>query len=94
MTDHKEKRKHPRIGCDMPMTFTVSVLDFANIKSVAANAMIADVSEEGYGFFTDFRLEPGTMIRIRKDDDSYIYAMVKWVGEIEGKYRVGVLLYK
>ena len=76
------------------MTFTVSVLDFANLKSVVANATIADISQEGYGFFTDFRLEPGTMIRIRKDDDSYIYAMVKWVGEIEGKYRVGVLLYK
>ena len=78
----------------MPMTFTVSVLDFANIKSVAANAMIADVSEEGYGFFTDFRLEPGTMIRIKKDDDTYILAKVKWVAEIEGKYRVGVLIYK
>lgn len=94
MVDYKEKRKFPRIGCDMPMTFALSVLDFANLKSAAANATLADISEEGYGFFTDFRLEPGTMIRIKKDDDTYILAKVKWVAEIEGKYRVGVLIYK
>ncbi|MDH4231460.1 MAG: hypothetical protein OEW04_05445 [Nitrospirota bacterium] len=94
MTDHKEKRKYPRIGCDMPMTFSLSVLDFANFKSVMSKGNIVDKSDEGYGFFTDTRLEPGTMIRIRKEDDSYIFAMVKWVGEIEGKYRVGVLIYK
>jgi len=76
------------------MTFSLSVFDFANLKSVVANANIVDMSDEGYGFYTDFRLEPGTMIRIKKDDDSYVFAMVKWVGEIEGKYRVGVLIYK
>ncbi len=94
MVDYKEKRKFPRIGCDMPMTFTMSVMDFANIKSVAASATLSDISQEGYGFFTDFKLEPGTVIRIKRDDDTYVLAKVKWVGEIEGKYRVGVLIYK
>ena len=56
--------------------------------------MVSDRTEDGLGFFADFPLEPGQVIRINKDDGSSIAASVKWIGEIDGKYRVGILFYK
>ena len=89
-----DRRKHPRIGYDMPLSFSVSILDFTNSKPVEVFGHGVDKTEDGLGFFTDYPLEPGQVIRIKKDDGSFITASVKWVGEIDGKYRVGILFYK
>ena len=89
----KDRRKQPRIGYDMPLLFSVSILDFTNLKPVEVFGHSVDKTGDGLGFFTDFPLEPGHVIRIKKNDGSYITASVKWVGEIDGRYRVGVLLY-
>jgi hypothetical protein len=89
-----DRRKHSRIGYDMPLSFSVSILDFTNLKPAEAFGHGLDRTEEGLGFFTDFPLEPGNVIRIKQSSDSFITASVKWVGEIDGKYRVGILFYK
>ena len=89
-----DRRKHTRIGYDMPMPFSVSILDFTNLRTVEASGHCVDKSEGGLGFFTDFPLEPGHVIRIIQSGGSFITASVKWVGDIDGKYRVGILLYK
>ena len=89
-----DRRKHPRIGYDMPLSFSVSILDFTNLKPVEVFGHGVDKAEDGLGFVTDFPLEPGQVIRIQQGDDSYVSALVKWVGEIDGKYRVGILFYK
>ena len=94
MAQNKEKRRHPRIGYDMPLSFSLSIVEFANLRSVEAHGSLLDKSEKGLGFFTDFQLEPGHIIRIKKDEGSFVTAKVMWVGEIDGKYRVGVLVYK
>jgi len=93
MTENNERRKHTRIGNDMPFSFSVSIDQFTDLKQVEAFGTLLDSSEDGKGFFTDVRLEPGSDIRI-KNDDSFVTAKVMWVSEIEGKYRVGVLIYK
>jgi len=89
-----EKRKHTRIGNDMPLSFFVSMGEFTNLKQVEAYGTLLDSSEEGRGFYTDVRLEPGNIIRVKNGDDSFVTAKVMWISEIEGKYRVGVLIYK
>jgi hypothetical protein len=94
MVREKEQRKYPRIGYDMPLSFSLSVLEFADLKRIEAFGYLMDKSEEGMGLLTEVRLEPGHIIKIRSEDGSFIPAQVMWVGEIEGKYRVGVLLYK
>ena len=94
MTENNERRKHTRIGNDMPMSFFQSVGEFADLKQVEAYGTLLDSSEEGIGFSTDVKLEPGNVIRVRHDDDSFVTARVMWINEIEGKYRVGVLIYK
>ena len=94
MISPNDRRKHPRIGYDMPLSFSVSILDFTRVKPPEAIGHCVDRTEDGLGFFTDFPLKPGQVIRIKQGDDSYATAMVKWVGEIDGKYRVGILFYK
>jgi len=89
-----ERRKHPRIGYDMPLSFSVSILDFTDLNPVEVFGRCVDKTEDGLGFFTDFPLEPGQVLRIRQEEGAFITASVKWVGEIDGKYRVGILLYK
>ena len=94
MTENNERRKHTRIGNDMPVSFSLSIGEFTDLKQVEAFGNLLDSSEEGIGFFTDVRLQPGNVIRIKHGDDSFITAKVMWINEIEGKYRVGVLIYK
>ena len=77
----------------MPLSFSLSILDFSNLKRVEGDGAIIDRSDDGIGFLTDTPLEPGNIIKI-EENDSFITAEVKWVGKIEGKYRVGVLIYK
>jgi hypothetical protein len=94
MMPPNDRRKHPRIGYDMPLSFSVSILDFTNLKPVEAFGRGVDKTEDGLGFFTDFPLEPGQVIRIKQGAGPVITASVKWVGEIDGKHRVGILFYK
>lgn len=94
MTENNERRKHTRIGNDMPFSFSLSIDQFTDLKQVEAFGTMMDSSEGGRGFYTDVRLEPGNDIRIRTEDNSFVSAKVMWVSEIEGKYRVGVLIYK
>lgn len=78
----------------MPFRFSLSILEFTDLKRVEAFGTMVDNSETGIGFVTDVRLEPGHIIRIEREDGSIVSAEVMWTGEIEGKYRVGVLVYK
>jgi hypothetical protein len=92
-TKKSETRKHTRIGYDMPLSFSLSILEFSNLKRIEARGVVVDRTEEGIGFVTDTPLEPGNIIRIA-ENDSFVTAEVRWVGELEGKYRVGVIIYK
>ena len=94
MDEKKEKRKHTRIGNDMPLSFSLSIGEFTNIGRFEASGTLVDRSKEGMGFITDIQLEPGQIIGIKNGTDSFVTAEVRWIGAIEGKYRVGVLIYK
>ncbi|MBI5638841.1 MAG: PilZ domain-containing protein [Nitrospirae bacterium] len=94
MTFGAEKRRYKRIGYDMPVEFSLQVLEGGSLRQFDLTGTGVDISEEGLGFITDFQLEPEHFIRIKRADGTYQLAMVRWVGRIDGKYRVGVLFYK
>lgn len=89
-----ERRKHGRTGYDMPVRYTLSVLEFGDLRKLDLEGMGVDISEEGMGFFTDYRLQPGHVLRIMYGDGSHRPAVVRWVAELDGRLRVGVLFYK
>ncbi|MEJ2008862.1 MAG: PilZ domain-containing protein [Acidobacteriota bacterium] len=89
-----ERRRRRRVGFDMPFRYTLSVLEFGDLRKLDLAGMGADISDEGLGFFTDYRLQPGHVIRIRDGDGSHRPAIVRWVAELDGRFRVGVLYYK
>ncbi len=90
----QERRKHERIGYDMPVEYTLSVLEFGDLEKLDLTGMGIDISGGGLGFFTDYRLQPGHVIRIRDRAGSQRPAVVRWVAELDGRFRVGVLFYK
>lgn len=94
MVEKSERRKHTRIGNDMPVSFTLSMGELTDLRQVEAYGTMLDKSEDGMGFLTDVRLETGSIIRISTGEGSFVTASVMWINEIEGKYRVGVLIYK
>jgi hypothetical protein len=40
------------------------------------------------------KADPGHVIRIKDGDGSQRPAVVRWVAELDGRFRVGVLFYK
>ena len=76
MTENSERRKHTRIGNDMPLSFSLSIGEFTDLKRVEAFGTLLDSSDEGRGFYTDVRLEPGNDIRIKNEDNSFVTAKV------------------
>jgi hypothetical protein len=89
----EEKRKFIRIGYDMPLEFSVTVMDFGDPQMVDFTGLGVDISDQGLGFLTAFDLEPGLFISLKREDGSLQNAEVKWVGELDGMLRVGVLIY-
>jgi len=89
-----ERRKYSRAGYDTPLKYSLAVLELRNLRKVQASGKGVDICEEGMGFCTDFPLEPGQVLRINNGLDSFLTALVRWVGALEERYRVGVLLYK
>lgn len=90
----KGRRKHVRIGFDMPVEFSVSVLEFGNLRKLDLMGKGKDISEQGLGFLTDYPLVPGHVIRLKNIDGSPLTAVVKWIAEMDGRFRVGVLFHK
>jgi len=93
MAAFPEKRRSPRIGYDMPVEFSASVLEFGNPNLVYSSGQGIDISDKGLGFITELHLAQGSRIEIKQEDGSFQTAEVRWVGELDGRLRVGVLLY-
>lgn len=89
-----ERRKIHRVGYDMPIEYTLSVREFGELRKLDLNGMGFDISEEGMGLYTDYRLEPGHVLNIRDGAGSRRSAVVRWAAEIDGRFRIGLLFYK
>lgn len=88
-----ERRKHQRKEHNVPMVYSLFVLENKDVRKVLSGADGVDISDEGLGMKTEFPLEPGHILRLRVDNGSEQTAMVRWVEKNGGKYRVGILFY-
>lgn len=88
------KRQYERFAFSRPLNFSLNVLEHKTLKRVSSKGMGINISEEGMCFATEFPLEPGHILKIEREGNSFYTAMVKWVGEQQGMFRVGVFLYK
>ncbi len=91
----EERRKSGRSSFKGLIEYSLSLLDYKDLKRVEAEGEVDNISEEGVGFYTDFPLEPGhiLILRMEQDDTSYA-AVVRWMQETANRYRVGALLCK
>ena len=89
----EEKRKFIRIGYDMPLEFSMTVMDFGDPQMVDFAGRGMDTCDKGLGFLTAHNPGPGPFLSLKWEDGSCQRAEVKWVGELDGRLRVGILLY-
>lgn len=94
MTSAFDKRRNYRKEYAMSFDYSLSVLNFKTLQKVNSTGNTVDISDEGMGFYTDFQLEPGHILKIKSSDEAFRTAMVRWVTELDGRFRVGAFLYK
>jgi hypothetical protein len=88
-------REHERTPFVTPIRYSVTALDFQELKKNQNIAVSVDISNGGLGIITDFPLEQGhvltfeDMIRINKIILKKA-AVVRWTGKINSKYRAGL----
>lgn len=86
-----EKRQFERRPFVGTIGYSVSVLEFRELKRLNLRAETVDISEAGLGIITDYPLEPGHVLRFSSGIDQKA-GIVSWAMKItdNGRYRVGV----
>ncbi len=94
MLDRQSERKHQRIAYDEALNFSLAVVKFKSIEKVQSTGKAIDISDGGIGFYTDYPVEPGHILRIEHGAALSDTAMVKWVNKSENGFRAGAVLYR
>jgi len=87
-----EKRQFERKPFTETFYCAVSVLDIISTKVLNLVARGVDISEGGIGIKTDYKLEPGHVLRLQNNFLPKQVGVVSWSRNngIPGIYRVGV----
>lgn len=95
MSFSEEKRKYARKSCEAPLIFSLSVLGYKNIRlhKVTSTGVGFDIGTGGMGFYTEYPLEPGNILKIEKESEAVQAGMVRWVNKVDDRFRVGVLFF-
>lgn len=95
MAFSEEKRKYARKSCEVPLIFSLSVLGYKNIRlhKVTSTGVGCDISKGGMGFYTEYPLESGNILKIEKESEAVQAGMVRWVNKVDDRFRVGVLFF-
>lgn len=95
MERNEDNRKCERKSYAESFKYVLSVPDFWAPRIIEAEGVGKDICRHGrgIGFYTDFPLEPGHVIRIKKSEEAHIPAVVKWVEKAEENHRVGIYLF-
>lgn len=94
MSNDVHKRKHKRTAYEETLNFSLAVVDFKSIRKVHSTGKAVDISDGGIGFYTDYPVEPGHILKIEHEHAPFWTAMVKWVARAESGFRAGAVLYK
>lgn len=96
MEKAEDNRQCERIKYNETFKFALSVPDYWAPRLVEAEGTGTDICRHGrgIGFYTDFPLEPGHVIRFMKNEEVQVPAVVKWVEKTEVNHRVGIYLFR
>lgn len=85
-----ERRDIERRPFVRSVQYSVTVLDFRDIKKVNLEGEVVDISEVGVGIKTDYPLEPGHVLTFN-ESVGYQTGIVEWSSRVQDNgYRVGV----
>lgn len=85
-----EKRASERIPYDQLVDFSVSVLQFEELKSLSFKAEGIDISRTGLAVRMDYPLEPGHVLKFN-DEIGHKAGVVKWGRKTDNSaYRFGI----
>lgn len=84
-----EKRQFERKFFREEVHFTVSVLDFMELKKLELKGIGIDISNTGLGMRTDYPLEPGHVLRF-SNGIAKKSGLVRWSEKTEDRYRIGI----
>lgn len=85
----EEKREFERRSFTQDIQYSVTVLDFKDLKRLSLRGDIIDMSDAGMGIKTDYPLEPGHVLTF-DSDIGHKAGIVEWSTLIDNGYRVGV----
>lgn len=76
-----DRRKYPRKACDLFLKFSLTILEFFELKRISAKGTCVDISKGGIGLTTQFQLEPGHVLLFTTNEEllSHKIGIVKWV---------------
>ncbi|GAB4419726.1 MAG: hypothetical protein OHK0032_15610 [Thermodesulfovibrionales bacterium] len=87
----EDKRQFKRTSFTETIGYSVSVLEFRELKRLNLKAEAVDISEGGLGIITDYPLEPGHVLRFTGEIEQKA-GIVSWAMKIgdNSRYRVGI----
>ncbi|MBI5026933.1 MAG: PilZ domain-containing protein [Nitrospirae bacterium] len=89
-----ERRSYPRQSYELPLKYSLSILDVFDLKKVVSTGVSLDISRKGLGIYADFPVENGHVLRFientSKDMKEKKLAIVRWVKRDGKKLRAGL----
>lgn len=86
----EEKRELERRAVLQNIRYSVTVLDFRDLRRLSLKGNIVDISDVGMGIKTDFPLEPGHVLTFN-DNIGRRAGIVEWSSRVQDNgYRVGI----
>ena len=86
----EEKRQFKRRSFTQNIQYSVTVLDFKDLKRLSLRGDIIDISDAGMGIKTGYPLEPGHVLTF-DNGIGHKAGIVKWSAMVNNNgYRVGV----
>ncbi len=90
MSYMEERRLIERRSSNEIIQYSVTVLEFKDLKKLKLQAEVIDISEKGMGIKTDYPLQPGQVITF-SNGRGRMAGVVKWcTKEDDSGYRAGV----
>lgn len=84
-----EKRQFERISMNRNIRYSVTVIDFRDLKKLTLSGDIIDISDGGLGIRTDYPLESGHVLAFHKEIARET-GVVQWRARIDESFRVGI----
>lgn len=90
--DLTEKRIYPRRSLEIPVEYSMSILEFREMKKIHLKGMTTDISDKGLGLVTEYPLEPGHVLVVNNCSRTLFQktAIVRWTKPIDASFRVGL----